>query len=379
MSGDDHNGVINQQMMNNYLLRKIAKAGMLLAALAVLAACTRRNSGETAQQDMEMHQQQGVEVYVDTLVLHPTEFNKQIVCNGKLAARAKSELNFTSQGLVADVLVKEGQHVARGALIATLDKKERLREVEKAEHELERARVELTDKLIGLGYDDWQKVPAEVMKRAQVMSGYYSAKYQLQTARIALEECNLYAPFAGRVANLEAKRFQRNEKVCTLVDDASFEVEFQILEAELAHVRLGQAVLVSPFVQDSLVCEGHVTEINPLVDEKGLVKVRAQLARAGERLVDGMNVRVVAEERVQDMYVVPKDAVVERDGYHVVFLLRDGRAVWTYVDVAHSNIASYAITGCKSKETTIREGDIVITSGNQNLADGTEVKVDGQR
>ena len=38
---------------------------------------------------------------------------------------------------------------------------------------------------------------------------------------------------------------------------------------------------------------------------------------------------------------------------------------------------SYAITGCKSKDTRIKEGDIVITSGNQNLADGTEVKVNG--
>ena len=75
------------------------------------------------------------------------------------------------------------------------------------------------------------------------------------------------------------------------------------------------------------------------------------------------------------MFVVPKDAVVERDGYHVIFRYRDGRAVWTYVDVAHSNINSFAITGCRRKETTIEESDIVITSGNLNLADGTEVKL----
>ena len=352
----------------------IARKHLWLAALLLLAACSGKKEAGDEEPDMEMHHQQGVEVYVDTVVLHQTEFNKQIVCNGKLAAKAKSELNFTSQGLIADVMVREGQHVEKGTLIATLDKRERMRELEKTEHELERAKVELTDKLIGLGYDDWKKVPAEVMKRAEVMSGYYSAKYQLQTARIALEECNLYAPFSGCVANLEAKRYQRNEKVCTLVDDSSFEVEFQILEAELSHVRLGQRVSVSPFVQDSLACEGQVTEVNPLVDDKGLVKVKARLAHAGGALMDGMNVRVTIDEQMRNMFVVPKDAVVERDGYHVIFRLQDGRAVWTYVDVAHSNIASYAITGCRRKETTIQEGDIVITSGNQNLADGTEVK-----
>lgn len=52
-----------------------------------------------------------------------------------------------------------------------------------------------------------------------------------------------------------------------------------------------------------------------------------------------------------------------------------GRDVWTYVDIAHSNVNSFAITGCKRKETSIAEGDIVITSGNLNLADGTEVKL----
>ena len=88
-----------------------------------------------------------------------------------------------------------------------------------------------------------------------------------------------------------------------------------------------------------------------------------------------MNVRVTVEEDLGGMFVVPKDAVVERDGYHVIFRYRDGRAVWTYVDVLHSNISSFAITGCKRKETSIEKGDIVITSGNLNLADGTEVKL----
>lgn len=57
------------------------------------------------------------------------------------------------------------------------------------------------------------------------------------------------------------------------------------------------------------------------------------------------------------------------------FCIKKGMAVRTYVDVLHSNINSFAITGCQRKETTINEGDIIITSGNLNLADGTEVKL----
>ena len=352
------------------------KIKYLIAAFALLAACTSNKEENKDGSDMEMHQQQMSETYVDTMVLHQTEFNKQIVCNGRLRAKAKSELNFTGQGIIASVCVKEGQHVAKGALIATLDKLDKERDLEKAEHELQRAKVELTDKLISLGYNDVSAVPADVMQRAEVMSGYYSAKFQLQTAKKALAECNLYAPFSGRIADLEAKKFQKNDKVCTLVDDSGFEVEFKVLEAELSGVRIGQKVKVTPFVQDSLQYEGRVTEINPLVDDKGLVKIKAQLSNRGTALLDGMNVRVIVEEKMQHMFVVPKDAVVERDGYHVIFLLEEGRAVWTYVDVVHSNISSFAITGCQRKETTIKEGDIVITSGNLNLADGTEVQIE---
>lgn len=355
------------------------KALHLLAAFILLAACTSNKEENKDGSEMEMHQQQMSETYVDTMVLHQTEFNKQIVCNGRLRAKAKSELNFNGQGIIAEVFVREGQHIGKGKLIATLDKLDRLRELEKAEHELQRAKVELTDKLIGLGYNDMNAVPADVMERAEVMSGYYSAKFQLQSAKKALEECNLYAPFSGRIADLEAKRFQKNDKVCTLVDDSGFEVEFRILEAELSGVRIGQKVKVTPFVQDSIQYEGRVTEINPLVDDKGLVKIKAQLSNRGNTLLDGMNVRVIVEEKMQHMFVVPKDAVVERDGYQVIFLLEEGRAVWTYVDVVHSNISSFAITGCQRKETTIKEGDIVITSGNLNLADGTEVIVNDQQ
>lgn len=355
------------------------KALHLLAAFILLAACTSNKEENKDGSGMEMHQQQMSETYVDTMVLHQKEFNKQIVCNGRLRAKAKSELNFNGQGIIAEVFVREGQHIGKGKLIATLDKQDRQRELEKAEHELQRAKVELTDKLIGLGYNDMNAVPADVMERAEVMSGYYSAKFQLQSAKKALEECNLYAPFSGRIADLEAKRFQKNDKVCTLVDDSGFEVEFRILEAELSGVRIGQIVKVTPFVQDSIQYEGRVTEINPLVDDKGLVKIKAQLSNRGNTLLDGMNVRVIVEEKMQHMFVVPKDAVVERDGYQVIFLLEEGRAVWTYVDVVHSNISSFAITGCQRKETTIKEGDIVITSGNLNLADGTEVIVNDQQ
>ncbi|MBR2018333.1 MAG: efflux RND transporter periplasmic adaptor subunit [Prevotella sp.] len=355
-------------------MMRIVTLTIIFVCIGLIACSSKKEKDASAE--MEMRQQSMSETYVDTMTLHTSTFNKQIVCNGRLRAKAKSELNFVTQGITAEIFVKEGMAVQKGALIASLDKRERLRELEKAEKELERAKVELVDKLIGLEYDaTMQGIPDDVMKRAEVTSGYFSAQYQLQSAKKALNECNLYAPFSGRIANLEARPYQNNSKICTLIDDSQFEVEFRILEAELSSVRKGQKIKVSPFVSDSLSFEGVITEINPLVDDKGLIKIMARLDNKDNIQIDGMNVRIIIEEQVRNMFVVPKDAVVERDGYHVVFIYKDGQAVWTYVDVLHSNINSFAITGCQRKETSIHEGDIIITSGNLNLADGTEVKL----
>lgn len=356
--------------------RNLTLTIITISCLSVISCNSKIEDKE--QKEIEALSKFASETYVDTICLHLQNFDKQIVCNGLLRAKSKSDLNFTNDKIVTAIHVKNGQFVKKGTIIATSDTRENLREVEKAEHELERSRVEFMDKLISLGYGtDMNNVPEDILKRAEVMSGYYTAKHTLQIAKTALDDCNLRAPFSGRIVNMEGRTFQRNDKLCTLVDDSQFQVEFGILEAELPNVKTGQKVRVSPFINEQIVYEGIITQINPMVGEKGLISIAAKVDNnyGNTDMIDGMNVRVIVEEQVRKAFVVPKEAVVERDGYHVIFVYKEGKAIWTYVDVIHSNIGSFAITGCQKKETEIHEGDIVITSGNLNLADGSDVKL----
>lgn len=350
---------------------------LIMLSLALDSCKNSKDKPKGEEPAIEQQQQPIVEV--DTMVLRKQTFQKQLLCNGRLEAVNKAELQCSKPGeILQSVNVVNGQHVAKGALLCVADTRARHAELDKARHDLEKARVELQDKLISLGYDgDVTKAPADVLHRAEIVSGYYTAKYQLQEARNNLAECQLRAPFSGRIANLEARAHQPGNKFATLIDDAFFEVDFKILEAELALVRRGQAVKVSPYVNDKAVFGGVVTEINPTVDDKGMVSVTARVHNSSGRLMDGMNVKVVVENAVQGMFVVPKEAVVERDGYNVIFTYNKEthRAVWTYVDILYSNLGSYAITGCARKDTEIHQGDIVITSGNLNLADDTEVTI----
>lgn len=364
-------------MKNRYLF-----AGIL--AVCTLSAC----SGEKEKEkELNVYEQEQAVAEVDTVVLRWQTFKNQLLCNGKLAAIRKADLQMPRQGdVLLSVPVHNGQRVEAGAVLAISDTLTRKAELEKAEQDFERARVELQDKLIGLGYDvrashsdkDWNTiVPADVLHRVELTSGYHNACYQLESAHKALKDCRLRAPFGGRIANLEGRAHQMCSKFCTLLDDSFFDVEFKILEAELSFVKVGQSVQITPFVYKESNFTGTITEINPTVDERGLVKVVARIRNTSSQLMDGMNVRVIVESEIPHMLVVPKEAVVERDGYHVVFTYdaSSRRAVWTYVDIVYSNLTCHVITGCERKHTQVNEGDVVITSGNMNLADDTEVKV----
>ena len=348
------------------------KTTIYIAALAMMTACgsPKEKAGEERATEAK------TETTVDTMTLRRQTFSLQLVCNGKLQALARSEITFPAQGVITGIYVNNGSRVAKGQLLAVTDKKTPKMNLAKSEKDMEKARIDLADKLIGLGYDGSGKgVPDDMMRRAKITSGYYAAEYQLAEAKKALADCELRAPFSGRVADMECQPYQKADKFGLLINDSYFDVEFSVLEAELKSVRKGQTVKVSPFAAPGKTFTGKVTRINPTVDEKGLVKIEARIRNTDPALIDGMNVRVIVEKDVPDMFVVPKTAVVERDGYYVIFEVEDSQAVWTYVDVEYANSDSYAITGCKAKDTKISEGETVVTSNNQNLADGTKVKI----
>jgi multidrug efflux pump subunit AcrA (membrane-fusion protein) len=70
------------------------------------------------------------------------------------------------------------------------------------------------------------------------------------------------------------------------------EVDFTVLESELPLIKVGDKVEVTPYASAAGVRQGSISEINPLVDENGMVRVKARV-NGGNKLFDGMNVRVM--------------------------------------------------------------------------------------
>lgn len=341
--------------------------------LAGMMACSAEKKDDEAKEESVETVLPDETNEVTIMTLQSTDFNHELVSNGKLSARHYVDLKFESAEPIAAIAVKNGDRVSKGQKLAELSTFRLTNKTAQAKSTLDNARLELQDVLIGQGYilADSAKIPPAVLQLAQVKSGFNQALAQYQLAEYELKNAVLTAPFDGVVANLFAKQFNTastSDVFCSIIDSRSLEAAFTVLESELPLIQTGDRVEVAPFAVADVKTEGRISEINPLVDENGMVKVMAAVTDRG-KLFEGMNVRVSIHRSLGKQLVVPKEAVVLRSGKQVVFTLTEGKAYWNYIHTGLENADSYTVLD------GLKEGDVVITGGNINLAHESPVSV----
>lgn len=351
---------------------------MMAAILSGVCGCRSKTDGPRKDDtDMVRGSHQAEKNKVTVVPLERTVFNKQLVCNGKLEAQGKVSVQFAVQGTVAQINVLDGQKVQKGQILASLNKDQPRRQLDQARLAFDKAEIQLADRLLNYGYtlSDTASIPSEQKRLIYINTGFIDAKMALENAERAYRECDLKAPFQGKVASLKGRVHESAGQLCTLIDDSRYLVRFSILETEYDFVHTGQQVLVSPFVNSEVVLKGTILSINPTVDHNGQIAVTAQVP-GSDQLIDGMNVRITIQNSVPDQLVVPKSAVVIRDNMEVLFRYVNGRSLWTYVNVKMSNTIQHVVEANKERGSDLNVGDLIITSGNLNLGDDAEVIVE---
>ncbi|MDD4747725.1 MAG: efflux RND transporter periplasmic adaptor subunit [Salinivirgaceae bacterium] len=310
---------------------------------------------------------------VDTLTVELADFRKEILSTGKLRAAEKAEVRFRASGQIADIKVKTGDKVTKGQLLAVLNDEEIQLKLRKYQINLNRAVVEFKDILIGQGYnpEDTSAVPANFLTIAKTKSGYSDALVAYDELQYAFRATKLYAPFEGVISDLSIKKWEHissGEIFCTLINNEKFHVCFSLLESEIQDAEIRKIIIVSPLAGGEFI--GVIDQINPSVDENGLVTVWGLIDNKAKTLLDGMNVRVNMITQISNQIVIPKTAVLQRQNRQVVFTLKnDSIAIWNYIKTIHENSSCYAIS----------EGlvltDVVIVEGNLNLAHESVVTI----
>ena len=359
--------------INIVLIRYISLAFLF----CFLYGCGSKTNESTANAEKRQYTEQKNPVTV--IVLHKGPFRKELVNNGKLVALRKTDLQFRVDEQLEKILFKNGDYVKTGQLLARLTPFTFSQQLGNAEIQMKKSKLEMQNLLIGQGYTtlDSTKIPRNIYEVAYVKSGYAEAFQSVKSSKFNFESSQLIAPFSGVLANIEKKQYDlisARTTFCTLIDDSAFEVKFRVVESEVDDIRLNDEVQLIPF-SNHKIYRGRISEINPVIDENGMILVKSQVKNPGG-LIDGMNVKVIVEKDMPDQLVVPKSAILLRDNQEVLFkYTKNGVAYWTYVKTLAENTTSYSVIANTDKGALLTPGDTIIISGNLNLAHESRVEI----
>ena len=302
------------------------------------------------------------------------DFNMELLTNGKASVAKSAVLKFALKGEIDRVYVKNGDRVKKGDLLAKINTDNLSQEFERASLDLKDKYLALGNEIISRGYKlrDSASIPKKLFDIMKLKSGYSKAFLAYNNAKTNLKKSKIIAPFDGVVSDIKAKPYNNSSEYsefCVLLDDKSIEISFNILETEILKVKINDNIEAFPFANKNTKFLGKISEINPRVDDKGMVRIKAKIDNCDGKIIDGMNMNVLVRRLLKDKMVVPKSAIIKRQNSDILFVVSNGEAIWKYVKVGEEN----------SDEVIINEGvnigDEVIISNNIALAHQTKIKV----
>ena len=329
---------------------------------------------------------------------------------GYVVARREATISAQIIGTLTQVSVEEGDHVEQGQILAKLDPTAYQAQLNSTQAQYaaaqaavvkaramlvqDRANASRMNDVVDRGYVSRQaaeqantQVATDAAALDVAIKQAQAAKDQVQAAQVNLDFTVIRAPFSGVVT---AKDAEVGEIVspytaggggiagglATIVDMNSLEVDVDVNEAYISRVKPGMPVEAILDAYPDWKIPAHVIAIIPSADKsKATVKVRIALDQKDPRIIPQMGVRVSflekkdANRKPLPGVLVPKSAIVKRDGNDVVFVVKDGRAERTSVTVGGD------FSDMKQVTQGLNPGAEVVATPSADLKDGEKVQV----
>ncbi|HMJ26480.1 MAG TPA: efflux RND transporter periplasmic adaptor subunit [Pyrinomonadaceae bacterium] len=216
-------------------------------------------------------------------------------------------------------------------------------------------------------------------------------KAALDYADTQLANTEIKAPVSGTVLQRIVERGEMvspsafgesgaRTSVVALADLNDLQIELDISQADFARLKMNQRAEIIPEAFPSLRYSGFIAEIAPEANRaKATVQVKVKVENPDEQLRPEMNARVnfLGEEKTSQTksaarVLVPKAAVVRKDGNAFVFVVKGNRVEQRSVRLGdESGEFYYVLEGLSG-------GESAATAGIEKLRDGDRVKVGGR-
>lgn len=336
---------------------------------------------------------------------------------GYITARRQATVSTQITGTLNQVLIEEGDRVQKGQVIARLEDSA-LRaslnvaqanilsaqaQVAQAQAQLAQAQADSRrqDQLAASGM--LSKQAAEQARTAVATFAAQldarrrevdSARAQLAQAQVNFDYTIVRAPFSGVVtvkaaqvgeivSPLSAGGGFTRTGVGTIVDMDSLEVDVDVNEVSIGQVKPDMPAEAVLDAYPDWKVPAHVIAIVPSADRgKATVKVRVALEQKDARMVPDMGVRVsflssrptATPTGPPKGTLVPTQAVTQRDGQSVVFVVTGGKVQQRTVKPSPQEVGSM-----KLLSDAVNVGDRVVLSPPASLRDGAEVRIETEK
>lgn len=335
------------------LVRRLLPWLALLAIAAIGAFLLLRPKPEVAAKAADAEQPARVTVIIPGRVPVVDE----VRVTGSIAARRELPVGVQGEGgMVMQVMVKEGDYVRPGQVLARIDRSVQLQQLAQleasirqaqADAALAQAELDRARQLLDRGFISKADIDRKTATRDSASARVAVARAQLAEMQARLARLDIRAPDAGIILTRQVEPGQvvspASGALFRIAQDGRMEMRAQVAEQELAKTRVGQKANVQ-LVGSPDVFTGTIWLIDPIIDpqaRQGLVRIdlgtdrrlrpgafaRGTIATGSVELPRLPQTAVQADEKGSFVMIVDGEDRVQRRDVEVGAITEQGLAI----------------------------------------------------
>ena len=338
-----------------------------------------------------------IEVKLTTVVKQtPGKSTAVLTASGYIVAQRKASVSSKGTGVLIYLGVVEGDKVKAGQIIARLDDRDIVAQLDEAKSSLQLYEAQVTEvennynrekELFARGLSSQQSLDQAESAYKSLLANIDIANARIRAAEVSLENMIIRAPFDGTVLTKNAEVGEivapfgasttSRAAVVTIADMNSLMVETDVSESNIEKIKQGQDCEITLDSNPGKRFQGYVFKIVPTADRsKATVLVKVAFKSYDSSVLPEMSAKVsflsekTKEEKDQTpVLTVPLSAVEDFSGKKVVYLIKD--------DVAfQKEITTGRLFGNYVEITSgLEEGEKIIDDLNEKIKDGVQVKI----
>lgn len=323
----------------------------------------------------------------DLVAVQPRRLSVELALPGSIQAVSQATVRAKVSAEVKRVLVREGDRVAAGQVIAEFDTAQLRAQLAERVATLESARAQLATtertrlanaQLVKQNFISQNAFDTADSAHQAQLAAVAAARAQLDQTQLMMGDTVVRAPIAGTVAK---RHVQPGEKVSfdapliAIVDLAQLEVQAQAPVSDVPQISPGMSARVEIEGLPGRPYAGRVERINPSTETgTRTINVYVSLANEGSILRAGMFARVLLAVGADAEYpALPVSAVRNEGGTDFVWTIVDGKLVRREIVLGRRDARAQWI----EVKSGVQSGDRVIATKFDNLRDGLAAKVIG--